>query len=72
MIKLSESEIRLLRKIQKGELEDSVSLPHEVNQLIAKGLVESTTVLTFPIMPPRKYYRLTVYGKYTLNNQLEH
>jgi DNA-binding HxlR family transcriptional regulator len=72
VLHLSESEVKLLKKIQKGELEDSVSLPHDVNQLIAKGLVESTTVLTFPIMPPRKYYRLTVYGKYTLNNQPAH
>lgn len=72
MLNLSDSEVKLLKKIEGGELEDSISLPHEVNQLIAKGLVESISILTFPIMPPRKYYRLTTYGKYILNNQSSH
>lgn len=67
---LSDSEIRLLKKIEKGELEDSIVLAHEVNRLITKGLVESSTVLTFPVMPPIRHYCLTVYGKYMLKNLL--
>lgn len=68
---LSEAEIGLLRRIEKGELEDTIVLPHELSQLLAKGLVESTSVVIFPITIPKKCYRLTVYGKYLLRNLAE-
>ncbi|MDP2247913.1 MAG: hypothetical protein Q8J65_07245 [Nitrosomonadales bacterium] len=68
---LSEAEIGLLRRIEKEELEDTIVLAHELSQLLAKGLVESTSVVIFPFTIPKKYYRLTVYGKYLLKNLAE-
>ncbi len=64
---ISVSELKYLRMIDKGQFEHHAFLPSEVSQLIAKGLVEVVTSITFPMPAPKYLYRPTVYGKYVLS-----
>lgn len=65
---LSVTELKYLRIIDKGQFEHRAFLPSEVSQLIAKGLVEVVTSITFPLPAPKYLYRPTVYGKYVLSH----
>lgn len=66
---LSAKEIKCLQQVERGEFDHDLYLQQELNQLVAKGLVEIVTTLSFPIMPPRYCYRLTLYGKDILGKQ---
>lgn len=63
---LSEKELHYLHQIERGMFETNTSSPPEIHQLIAKGLVESLTLLAFPNPSSTHHYQLTVYGKYVL------
>ena len=63
---LSEKELHYLHQIERGLFESHTSPPQEIHELIAKGLVESLTTLTFPNPSARHHYQITVYGKYVL------
>ena len=64
---LSAIELKYLRVIDKGQFEHRTFLPPEVSHLIAKGMVEVVTAMTFPLPAPQYLYRPTVYGKYVLS-----
>jgi len=63
---LSTKERDTLHRVEQGAFDGATSEPSELRALIGRGLVETSPLITLPVMPTRYRYTLSLLGKQLL------